>query len=73
MGYCISCGQQHQQGIRFCRFCGNQQPGEQLLARLLQEAAQIHALRLQAQAQAQALAQQQQQYAQNQYNQQPRW
>ena len=70
MGYCISCGQQHQQGIRFCRFCGSQQPGEQLLARLLQEAAQIHALRLQAQALAQ---QQQQQYGQNQYNQQQRW
>jgi len=78
MGFCISCGQQHQDGIRFCRFCGNQQPGEQLLARLLQEAEHIHYLRLQAQALAQQQLlqqqqQQQQQYSQNQYNQQPRW
>ncbi|MDE0558072.1 MAG: zinc ribbon domain-containing protein [Candidatus Poseidoniaceae archaeon] len=42
MGFCINCGQQHQDGIRFCRFCGNQQPGEQLLARLRSEAEQIH-------------------------------
>ena len=41
MGFCINCGQQHQDGIRFCRFCGNQQPGEQLLLRLRQEAEQI--------------------------------
>ena len=75
MGFCISCGQQHQDGIRFCRFCGNQQPGEQLLARLRQEAEQIRYLRLQAQvlAQQQQQQQQQQQYAQNQYNQQRRW
>lgn len=80
MGFCINCGQQHQDGIRFCRFCGNQQPGEQLLARLRQEAEQIHYLRLQAQAlaqqqqlQQQQLQQQQQQYSQNQYNQQQRW
>ena len=80
MGFCINCGQQHQDGIRFCRFCGNQQPGEQLLARLRQEAEQIHYLRLQAQAlaqqqqlQQQQLQQQQQQYSQNQYTQQQRW
>ena len=79
MGFCINCGQQHQDGIRFCRFCGNQQPGEQLLARLRQEAEQIHYLRLQAQALAQQQQlqqqqlQQQQQYSQNQYNQQQRW
>ncbi len=75
MGFCISCGQQHQDGIRFCRFCGNQQPGEQLLARLRQEAEQIRYVRLQAQilAQQQQQQQQQQQYAQNQYNQQRRW
>ena len=79
MGFCINCGQQHQDGIRFCRFCGNQQPGEQLLARLRQEAEQIHYLRLQAQALAQQQQlqqqqlQQQQQYSQNQYNQQRRW
>ena len=46
MGFCINCGQQHQDGIRFCRFCGNQQPGEQLLARLRSEAEQIHYQRL---------------------------
>ena len=48
MGFCINCGQQHQDGIRFCRFCGNQQPGEQLLARLRSEAEQIHYQRLSA-------------------------
>ena len=80
MGFCINCGQQHQDGIRFCRFCGNQQPGEQLLARLRQEAEQIRYLRIQAQALAQQQQlqqqqlQQQQQYSQNQYNnQQQRW
>ena len=81
MGFCISCGQQHQNGIRFCRFCGSQQPGEQLLARLRQEAEHINFLRLQAQALAQQQQQQQQlqqqlqqqQFNQNQYNQQRRW
>ena len=69
MGFCISCGQQHQDGIRFCRFCGTQQPGEQLLMRLRQEADQIRYLRLQMQA-----AQQQQMAANNQFQQQPpRW
>jgi len=51
MGFCINCGQQHPDGTRFCRFCGNQQPGEQLLQRLRIEAQQIHAMRLQMQAQ----------------------
>ena len=49
MGFCINCGQQHADGTRFCRFCGNQQPGEQLLQRLRIEAQQIHAMRLQMQ------------------------
>ncbi|MEL0331035.1 MAG: zinc ribbon domain-containing protein [Candidatus Poseidoniales archaeon] len=51
MGFCINCGQQHPDGTRFCRFCGNQQPGEQLLQRLRIEAQQIHSMRLQMQAQ----------------------
>ncbi|MFZ8907035.1 MAG: zinc-ribbon domain-containing protein [Poseidonia sp.] len=51
MGFCINCGQQHPDGTRFCRFCGNQQPGEQLLQRLRIEAQQIHAMRLQMQSQ----------------------
>ncbi|MEJ6530289.1 MAG: zinc-ribbon domain-containing protein [Euryarchaeota archaeon] len=63
MGFCISCGQQHQDGIRFCRYCGNQQPGEQLLARLRSEAEQIHYQRLAAS----------QNQNQNQQFRQPRW
>ena len=53
MGFCINGGQQHHDGTRFCRFCGNQQPGEALLQRLRIEAQQIHAIRLQMQAQQQ--------------------
>ena len=86
MSFCINCGQQHQDGIRFCRFCGNQQPGEQLLARLRSEAEQIHYQRLSAgqpqnqnntmsrvqntRQQADIAAQQRQQ---NQQFRQPRW
>jgi len=86
MGFCINCGQQHQDGIRFCRFCGNQQPGEQLLARLRSEAEQIHYQRLSAgqpqnqentMARLQAMRQQAdmaaQQRQQNQQFRQPRW
>ena len=51
MGFFINCGQQHPDGTRFCRFCGNQQPGEQLLQRLRIEAQQIHAMRAQMQPQ----------------------
>ncbi len=67
MGFCISCGQQHQDGIRFCRYCGNQQPGEQLLARLRSEAEQIHYQRLA------ASQNQNQNQNQNQQFRQPRW
>ena len=86
MGFCVNCGQQHQDGIRFCRFCGNQQPGEQLLARLRSEAEQIHYQRLSAgqpqnqentMARLQAMRQQAdmaaQQRHQNQQFRQPRW
>jgi len=51
MVFCINCGRQHPDGTRFCRFCGNQQPGEQLLQRLRIEAQQIQSIRLQMQAQ----------------------
>ena len=51
MGFCINCGQQHPDGTRFCRFCGNLQPVEPLLQRLRMEAQQIHAMRLQMQQQ----------------------
>ena len=51
MGFCINCGQQHPDGTRFCRFCGNQQPGERLLQRLRVEAQQIHTMRVQMQSQ----------------------
>jgi len=86
MGFCVNCGQQQQDGIRFCRFCGNQQPGEQLLARLRSEAEQIHYQRLSAgqpqnqentMARLQAMRQQAdmaaQQRHQNQQFRQPRW
>ena len=57
MGFCINCGNQHQDGVRFCRFCGTAQPSEQLLARLRAESEQIRLLVLQ--------MQQQQAHAQN--------
>ena len=57
MGFCINCGNQHQDGVRFCRFCGTAQPSEQLLARLRAEAEQIRLLLLQMQQQQQAYAQ----------------
>ena len=53
MGFCITCGNQHHDGVRFCRFCGTGQPSEQLLARLRAEAEQIRLIRMQMQ-QAQA-------------------
>jgi uncharacterized membrane protein YvbJ len=59
MAFCINCGQQHPDGTRFCRFCGNQQPGEALLQRLRMEAQQIQNMRFQMQ--------------QRQFQQQPRW
>ena len=53
MGFCINCGNQHHDGVRFCRFCGTGQPSEQLLARLRAEAEQIRLLRMQIQQQVQ--------------------
>jgi iron-sulfur cluster repair protein YtfE (RIC family) len=54
-------------GTRFCRFCGGQQPGEQLIARLRMEAESI---RYQMQ---QMQAQQMQQANYGQQQNQPRW
>ena len=68
MAFCINCGQMQADGTRFCRFCGGQQPGEQLIARLRMEA---EAIRYQLQ-QMQAHQAQQMNYGQQQ-NQQQRW
>lgn len=43
MTFCIGCGQRLAQGTRFCRFCGSQQPDEQVLMLLRNEAQQIQA------------------------------
>jgi predicted ArsR family transcriptional regulator len=55
------------EGTRFCRFCGGQQPGDELIARLRMEAEAIrfHMQQLQ--------AQQMQQFSQQQQNQGNRW
>ena len=68
MAFCINCGQMQADGTRFCRFCGGQQPGEQLIARLRMEA---EAIRFQMQ-QMQAQQLQRMNYGQQQ-NQQRRW
>jgi predicted ArsR family transcriptional regulator len=67
MAFCISCGQMQAEGTRFCRFCGGQQPGDELIARLRMEAEAIrfHMQQLQ--------AQQMQQFSQQQQNQGNRW
>ncbi|MAH90967.1 MAG: hypothetical protein L7S49_06385 [Candidatus Poseidoniaceae archaeon] len=71
MAFCINCGQMQADGTRFCRFCGGQQPGEQLIARLRMEAEAIRYQLQQMQAQ-QAQQAQQMNYGQQQ-NQQQRW
>mgnify|MGYP006094788125 FL=1 len=75
MAFCISCGQMQADGTRFCRFCGGQQPGEQLVARLRMEAEAIRYQMQQLQAQQAQQAQQMQQYnqQQQQQNQGNRW
>ncbi|MBA4735032.1 MAG: zinc-ribbon domain-containing protein [Candidatus Thalassarchaeaceae archaeon] len=81
MAFCVTCGQSLNDGMRFCRFCGNQQPGEQLIQRLRMEAEQIRQIAImmsnqQAMQQAQYAAQmqQQQQFNNQQFNnQQRRW
>jgi len=60
--------------MRFCRFCGNQQPGEQLIQRLRMEAEQIRQIALMmSNQQAQYNAQMQQQFNTQQFGQQRRW
>ncbi|CAI8337994.1 MAG: hypothetical protein CMA41_04670 [Euryarchaeota archaeon] len=75
MAFCVTCGQSLHDGMRFCRFCGNQQPGEQLIQRLRMEAEQIRQIALMMsnqQAQQAAQMQHQQQFNQ-QFGQQRRW
>lgn len=62
MAFCVHCGQMQADGTRFCRFCGGQQPGEQLVARLRMEAESIrfHMQQIQAQQMQQANYRQQQ-------------
>ena len=71
MAFCISCGQMLADSTRFCRFCGSQQPGEQLIARLRMEAESIRYQMQQMQAQ-QAQQMQQANYSQQQGNDQER-
>lgn len=81
MAFCVTCGQSLHDGMRFCRFCGNQQPGEQLIQRLRMEAEQIRQIAIMMsnqkamqQAQYAAQMQQQQQFNNQQFNnQQRRW
>tara|TARA_B100000214_G_C23806448_1_gene552884 strand:- start:61 stop:327 length:267 start_codon:yes stop_codon:yes gene_type:complete len=81
MAFCVSCGQSLHDSMRFCRFCGNQQPSEQLIQRLRLEAQQIRQIAMmmsnqQAMQQAQHSAQmqqQQQQFNNPQFGQQRRW
>ena len=71
MAFCINCGQMQADNTRFCRFCGSQQPGEQLIARLRMEAESIRYQMQQMQAQ-QAQQMQQANYSQLQGNDQAR-
>ncbi|MBG44895.1 MAG: hypothetical protein CMB76_00070 [Euryarchaeota archaeon] len=41
MAFCTTCGQMLADGTRFCRFCGSQQPSQELIARLRMEAEAI--------------------------------
>ena len=67
MAFCVQCGQMQNDGTRFCRFCGGQQPDSQLIARLRMEAESI---RYQIQ---QMQAQQMQRMNYNQQQNQQRW
>ena len=71
MAFCVNCGQMLADNTRFCRFCGSQQPGEQLIARLRMEAESIRYQMQQMQAQ-QAQQMQQTNYSQQQGNDQAR-
>ena len=67
MAFCVNCGQMQADGTKFCRFCGGQQPGDQLIARLRMEA---EAIRYQMQ---QVQAQQMQRMNYGQQQNQQRW
>ena len=41
MAFCTTCGQMQAEGTRFCRFCGGQQPNDQIIAALRREAEAI--------------------------------
>ena len=41
MGFCVECGHNLPDGMKFCRFCGSGQPGLQLIQRLRAEAERI--------------------------------
>ena len=71
MAFCTTCGQMQAEGTRFCRFCGGQQPNDQIIAALRREA---EAIRFQIQ-QIQAQQMQSQQMNQMSYGnqQQRRW
>ena len=71
MSFCTTCGQMQAEGTRFCRFCGGQQPNDQIIAALRREA---EAIRFQIQ-QIQAQQMQSQQMNQMGYGnqQQRRW
>ena len=71
MAFCVNCGQMLADNTRFCRFCGSQQPGEQLIARLRMEAESIRYQMQQMQAQ-QAQQLQQANHSQQQGNDQAR-
>ena len=73
MAFCINCGQMQADGTRFCRFCGGQQPGEQLIARLRMEAEAIRYQMQQMQAQQMQAQQMRQANYGQQQNQGQRW
>lgn len=73
MAFCTTCGQMQADGTRFCRFCGGQQPNDQLIAALRREAEAIRFQVQQLQAQQQMQAQQMRQMGYGQQNQQRRW
>ena len=72
MAFCVQCGQMQNDGTRFCRFCGGQQPDSQLIARLRMEAESIRYQVQQLQAQ-QMQAQQMQRMNYNQQQNQQCW
>ena len=43
MFYCTNCGETQDDGKTFCRFCGEKQPGSQLINRLRSEARRLRA------------------------------